>query len=160
MNQRAVSRGRREKIKQTSPLLLDTSMQSRQRWWEAPDLRRPERTTLYPRVQQRALTAVTGQQEQGQRILFKKSGKSVIVLEAFHQKLLNFWASPVVQRLSTHIPLGRPRVRGFGSRVRTWHCLASHAVVGVPHIKWREMGTDVSSGPGFLSKKRRIGNRC
>ena len=27
-----------------------------------------------------------------------------------------------------------------------------HAVVGVPHIKQRKMGTDVSSGPGFLSK--------
>ena len=31
-------------------------------------------------------------------------------------------------------------------QVRTWHRLASHAVVGVPHIKWRKMGTDVSSG--------------
>ena len=31
--------------------------------------------------------------------------------------------------------------------------------VGVPHIKWRKMGTDVSSGPVFLSKKR-IGSRC
>ena len=40
-----------------------------------------------------------------------------------------------------------------------WHSLASHAVVGVPHIKWRKMGTDVSSGPVFLSKKR-IGGRC
>ena len=29
----------------------------------------------------------------------------------------------------------RPRVREFGSRVRTWHHLARHAVVGVPHIK-------------------------
>ena len=28
-----------------------------------------------------------------------------------------------------------PRVRGFGSRVWTWHHLARHAVVGVPHIK-------------------------
>ena len=35
----------------------------------------------------------------------------------------------------------------------TWHRLASHAVVGVPHIKWRKMGTGVSSGPVFLSKK-------
>ena len=35
----------------------------------------------------------------------------------------------------------------------------SHAVVGVPCIKWKKMGTDVSSGPVFLSKKRRIG-RC
>ena len=35
----------------------------------------------------------------------------------------------------------------------------NHAVVGVPHIKWKKMGTDVSSGPIFLSKKRRIGSR-
>ena len=34
----------------------------------------------------------------------------------------------------------------------------SHAVVGVPHIKERKMGTDVTSGPVFLSKKRRIGS--
>ena len=46
-----------------------------------------------------------------------------------------------------------PRVRQFGSQVQTWHCLTSHAVVGVPHIKQRKMGTDVSSGLGFLSKK-------
>ena len=39
--------------------------------------------------------------------------------------------------------------------------MASHAVVGVPHIrKERKMGTDVSSGPAFLSKKRRTGGRC
>ena len=49
-------------------------------------------------------------------------------------------------------------VCGFGSRVQTWHCLASHAVVGVPHIKQRKMGMDVSSGPVFFSKKRRIGS--
>ena len=36
----------------------------------------------------------------------------------------------------------------------------SHAVAGFPHIKWRKMGTDVSSGSIFLSKKRRIGSRC
>ena len=41
----------------------------------------------------------------------------------------------------------------FGSWVRTWHCLASHVVVGVPHIKWRKMGMNVSSGPVFLSKR-------
>ena len=34
----------------------------------------------------------------------------------------------------------------------------SHAVVGVPHMKQRKMDMDVSSGPVFLSKKRRIGN--
>ena len=29
----------------------------------------------------------------------------------------------------------RPRVRWFGSQVQTWHRVASHAGVGVPHIK-------------------------
>ena len=28
-----------------------------------------------------------------------------------------------------------PQVRRFRSQVRTWHCLARHAAVGVPHIK-------------------------
>ena len=37
------------------------------------------------------------------------------------------------------------------------HHLSSHAVPGVPHIKSRKMGMDVSSQPVFLSKKRRIG---
>ena len=69
-------------------------------------------------------------------------------------------AGPVAQQLSSHVPLQRPGVHRFGSRVRTWHRLASHAVVGVPHIKQRKMGMDVSSGPAFLSKKRRIGGRC
>ena len=36
--------------------------------------------------------------------------------------------------------------------------LGSHAVVGVPRINWRRMGTDVSSEPGFLRKKRRTGS--
>ena len=39
-----------------------------------------------------------------------------------------------------------------------WIRLASHGVVGVPHVKWRKMGMDVSSGPVFFSKKRRIGS--
>ena len=34
----------------------------------------------------------------------------------------------------------------------------SHAVAGVPRIKWRKMGMDVSSGPVFHSKKRKIGS--
>ena len=41
-------------------------------------------------------------------------------------------ASLVVQRLSVHVPLWRPGVHRFGSRVQTRHRLASHAVVGVP----------------------------
>ena len=50
-------------------------------------------------------------------------------------KRLNSGASPVAQRLSVHVPLRRPGVRGFGSRVWTWHRLARHAVVGIPYIK-------------------------
>ena len=37
---------------------------------------------------------------------------------------------------------------------------ASHAVAGIPHRKERKISLDVSSGPVFLSKKRRIGGRC
>ena len=51
-----------------------------------------------------------------------------------------------------------PRVHWFGSWVQTRHHLARHAVVGVSHIKQRKMGTDVSSRPGFLSKKRKTGS--
>ena len=45
-----------------------------------------------------------------------------------------------------------PGVHRFGSCMRTWHHLAGHAVAGVPRTKQRKMGTDVSSGPGFLKK--------
>ena len=34
----------------------------------------------------------------------------------------------------------------------------THAVISVPRIKWTKMSMDVSSGPVFLSKKRRIGS--
>ena len=50
-------------------------------------------------------------------------------------KVIFLGAGLVVQQLSAHIPLRRPGVRRFGSRVWTWHCLASHAVAGIPHIK-------------------------
>ena len=56
--------------------------------------------------------------------------------------------------LSMHGPLQQPGVCQLGSWVLTWHHLASHAMVGIPHIKQRKMGMDVSSGPVFLSKKR------
>ena len=62
------------------------------------------------------------------------------------------------QWLSSHILLQLPGVCWFGSQVWTWHHLSSHAVVGVPRIKQRKMGMDVSLGPVFLSKKRRIGS--
>ena len=67
-------------------------------------------------------------------------------------KSCQVWAGLVAQQLSVHILLQQPGVCQFGSRVLTWHCLASHAVVGVPHIEQRKMGMDVSSGPVFLSK--------
>ena len=35
----------------------------------------------------------------------------------------------------------------------------SNTVAGIPHIKQRKMGTDVSSGPIFPSRKRRVGSR-
>ena len=44
-------------------------------------------------------------------------------------------AGPVAQRLSLHLPLWWPGVHRGRSRLRTWHRLASHAVVGIPHIK-------------------------
>ena len=42
----------------------------------------------------------------------------------------------MAQRLTAHVLLQRPGVRRFRSRVRTWHCLASRAVVG-SHIESR-----------------------
>ena len=58
-----------------------------------------------------------------------------------------------VNILSSYVLLRRPGVCWFGSRVQTWHHLSSHAVAHVLHIKSREMGTDVSSGPIFLRKR-------
>ena len=44
-------------------------------------------------------------------------------------------AGPVAQWLGAHIPLWWPGVRRLGFGVWTWHRLASHAVIGIPHIK-------------------------
>ena len=55
---------------------------------------------------------------------------------------------------------GGPVFTGSDPRCEPTHCLSSHAVAGIPHIKQRKMTRDVSSGPVFLSKKRRIGSRC
>ena len=74
-------------------------------------------------------------------------------------KILKSEAGLVAQQLSSNVLLWRPGVCRFGSWVRTWHRSLSHAVVGIPHIKYRKMGMDVSSGPASLSKKR-IGSRC
>ena len=51
-------------------------------------------------------------------------------------------AGLVAQWLGLHILFRWPEVRWFGSPVQTWHRLAKHAVVGIPHVKWRKMGTD------------------
>ena len=51
------------------------------------------------------------------------------------------------------------RVCHFRSQKQTQHCLPkAMAVVGIPRIKQRKMGMDVSSGTAFLSKKRKIGS--
>ena len=60
---------------------------------------------------------------------------SWISLTAAHFQNTRGLAGPVVQRLSTHVLLWWPGVRHLGSWVHTWHRLASHAVVSVPHIK-------------------------
>ena len=46
-----------------------------------------------------------------------------------------------------------PGVRWFGSQVRTWHHLASHAVVGIPHIKWGKMGMMLAQGQSSSAKR-------
>ena len=49
-------------------------------------------------------------------------------------RTIDLGPSPMAQWLSAHVPLWRPGVHRFGSRVRTWHCLTGHAVAGIPHI--------------------------
>ena len=72
-----------------------------------------------------------------------------------HIKETKVEAGPVAQQSGSHVLLPWPRVRLFRSQV--WTCAP---LVGIPYVEWRKMGTDVSSGPVFLSKKRRIGGRC
>ena len=69
-------------------------------------------------------------------------------------------AGLVAEWLSLHTLLHWPGVCWFGSRAWTYALLSSHTVAGIPHIKWRKMGTDGSSGPIFVSKKRKIGGTC
>ena len=71
-------------------------------------------------------------------------------------------AGPVAKQLSAHVPLWRPRGSPVWIPGVDMALLGkSHAVVGVPHIKWRKMSTDVSSGPVFLSrKKKKKKRRC
>ena len=60
-----------------------------------------------------------------------KSNKCLINLV----KRLSPWAGLVVQWFSSNVLLWQPEFCLLGSRVQTWHRLASHAVVGVPRIK-------------------------
>ena len=60
---------------------------------------------------------------------------------------------PVAQQLSLHVPLQQPRVHRFRSRVWTYTLLVRPCCGRHPTYKV-EMGTDVSSGPVFLSKKK------
>ena len=97
-----------------------------------------------------------------------------ILFRGFLKKIYIQGTGPVLQWLSLHVLLWRPGVHQFASWVQTWHCLASHAVVGVPHIKSRGrwawmlahgqsssakrggLATDVSSELIFLKKKKCI----
>ena len=65
-------------------------------------------------------------------------------------KLCICWGQPN----GTLVKFSSPGFAGSDPRFGPTHSLPSHAVAGVPHIKYRKMGTDVSSGPIFLSKKR------
>ena len=65
----------------------------------------------------------------------------------------------MVLRLSVHVPLlGGAGFTGSDPGADMAPLGKSHAVVGVPCIKQRKMDMDVSSGPVFLSEKRRIGS--
>ena len=59
----------------------------------------------------------------------------ILTIIGYFLKVIKVGAGPVAQWLSSHILLRWPGVHQFGSRVQTWHCLACHAVVSVPHIK-------------------------
>ena len=68
----------------------------------------------------------------------------------------------MAQWLSSQILLRWPEVHRFGSRVWTWHRLASHSVVGIPHIKkstgrWAQM---LAHSQSSSAKERRIGGGC
>ena len=48
---------------------------------------------------------------------------------------------------------GGPEFAGSDPRHGCMHHLSSHAVAGIPNIKWKKMGTDVSSGPISSAKR-------
>ena len=92
-------------------------------------------------------------------VLNKQTIKRYYILQTW-LKIEDTWGWPSGTVVKFAHSTSAAGVHRFGSRVQTWHCLSSNAVVGIPHTKQRKMGTDVSSGPIFLSKKRRIGSSC
>ena len=77
---------------------------------------------------------------------------SAIFLRSAHEAKyhIEFGASLVAYFLGLHTPLWWSGVHGFGSRARTQHCSSSHTVVA-SHMKQKKIGSDVSSGPAFLT---------
>ena len=55
-------------------------------------------------------------------------------MEELKEEVQEGWPSGVAVKCASSASL-QPGVRWFGSRVQTWHCVASHAVVGIPRIK-------------------------
>ena len=75
------------------------------------------------------------------------------LLSVFTKKSVNYGAGPVVQWISLCAPLWQPGVHGFGSQAWTYTLLIKSCCGGIPHSTQRKMGTDVSSGAIFLTKK-------
>ena len=69
------------------------------------------------------------------KIIIPRSARQKKVYVVWFHLYKTLGAGQVVWQLSAHVPLLQPGVRRFGSWVWTWRHLASHAVVGVPHIK-------------------------
>ena len=72
-----------------------------------------------------------------------------------HKKQLNLgparWHGGWVCALLLH----QPRVRKFGSQVQTCMLLIGLCCGGIPHTKWRRIGTDVGLATVFLMQKRK-----
>ena len=68
---------------------------------------------------------------------------------------MSIGAGLVAQWLSRHAPLRQPGLHKFRSWAQTCALFIKPCCGIVPHTKQRTMGTDVSSGPIFLSKKKK-----
>ena len=54
--------------------------------------------------------------------------------------------------LSLHAPLQQPGGHGFGSQAGTYIPLSKSCGGSIPHTKQRKTGTNVSTGPIFLTR--------